>query len=182
MILAFVFVAVFVGAVPAEAQSPRPRLFNLLPGAAWTDYSVDAVRGRSQISFACQDLTPGESWGGASDGSVLTVHLKVILSGVKGGSGWFHSRNRQNEPKYCDLRKGYDVVTWEMPGPVDWNHFPNAIIVGRAYPDQNPGFRIANGASGLGSRVWRNFPTGATAPVGGATDAELAADPGELER
>ena len=179
LILVTGFVAGFVGAVPAEAQTaaeaPTARLYNLLPGAAWED-----SRGRDQVSYACQDLTPGVWRTGQN--SVLVAHLKIMLNGSAPDAAWFHSRRKTNDPRYCDLRKGYDVVTWEMSGPIDWNHFPNAVIVARVYPDQNPGFRIANGAPKWGSAVWGNFPTGATAPLGEPTVQELVLDPEELGR
>lgn len=185
LIPAFVFAAVgvgavlFMGAAPAEGQGlvttadrlPTDRLFTFLPGAVWED-----SRNRDQLTVVCRDPTPGQWTRGES--SVLNVDLKVMLGGpADQRAPWIFTRHgRGGETKTCDLRKGYDTITWEMPGPVDWNHWPNAVIVARAYPGKNPGFH----GGPTGAVVWgpaKEFP-GIDRP----TSVDLALDFDEIGR
>ena len=186
------FVAVFV-AVGAVFLAPvvegqggaavEVYRWDLLPGRAWVHPTTDT----SMISFACTaenrayEWLPGES-------SLLTLHVKVQARG-QGPSdpSDYHSRSSRfgtRQPQQCDLRKGIDVVSFQIrneagtPVYIDWSlpQYQNARIVGRAYRDDNPA-RL-----GWGARSWGSFPgtrTGNARPATGLSDFDLIADPGE---
>ena len=119
------FVAVFVafGAVflaPAvEGQVTAPvevYKWDLEPGRAWTDHSTGAKR--SMISYACTATDRTYEWA-PGESSLLTLHVKVMARGQSGNTADYHSRSRTGrygtpQPQQCDLRKGIDVVTFEV--------------------------------------------------------------------
>ena len=186
IVILFVAAVVAVGAVflaPAvEGQVPPAdyHRWDLIPGRAWTHPTTDT----SMISFACTatdrsyDWLPGES-------SLLTLHVKVMARGQTDGSADYHSRQfTPAQPQQCDLRKGIDVVTFEVrnaagnPVYIDWSlpQYQNARIVGRAYRGDSPPRLV------WGARSWPSFPgtrTGNTRQGTGQSDFNLIADPGE---
>ena len=187
----FVAAVVAVGAVflapVVEGQVGAPvdvYRWDLEPGRAWTHPTTRA----SMISFACTAENRAYAWA-PGESSLLTLHVKVMARGQSGSNADYHSRSRTGrygtpQPQQCDLRKGIDVVTFQLrneggaPAYYDWSlpQYQNAWIVGRAYRDENP--------SGLGSgaAAWHSFPgtrTGNARPVTGQSDFDLIADPGE---
>lgn len=182
MVLA-VAVAVAAGAAPAEGQTlqttatPKAtdRRFNLLPGAAWERQSDN----RDFLTVVCQDSTPGEWARGAN--SVLQVDLKIMLRGAQDRPNpWIFTRHGTGgHTQTCDLRKGYDTITWEMAGPIDWDDWPNVVIVARAYPGKNPGFTIGNP---FGAAIWSPGAVPGTVEPAASTSSSLALDMDELGR
>ena len=183
----FVAAVVAVGAVflapDVEGQVGAPvhiNYWDLLPGRAWTHPTT----GASMISYACTLTDRAYAWAPVED-SLLTLHVKVIARGQTDGSADYHSRQfTPPQPQQCDLRKGIDVVTFQLrnaagaPVHFDWSlpQFQNARIVGRAYPQDNPANLV------WGARSWPSFPgtrTGNSRPVTGQSDFDLIADPGE---
>lgn len=131
------------------------------------------------LSVVCQARDPRREWDPRED-STVTVHVKVMLNGIGGGSSDYHSRKDRvypQQPRECDLRKGIDVATWELPFIVDWSApaNQNALIAFRSYADENLGFSLSN-------HVRRDYPgtrTGVRDPVTGQSDLQILADPGE---
>lgn len=181
-----VFVSILAAVVLVVAAAPAPaaaqvRSWELLAGAAWENGSFSPPR--DFITAACRDLTPGVGWTSAAP-SKVKIDLKVFLARGDTTNPWFNSGvGRGGTTQECDLRKGYDTVSWEMPGPVDWANFPDHYIVVRAKPSRNTGFLAVNAANQWGSLIFGTgrYP-GTQSPAAAAAAANLALDPDELGR
>ena len=190
ILIAFVAAFVAVGAVflaPAVEGQVTSGLeehrFDFVPGGVW----VHPTTGASMLTYACTASNRLYPWSHLEDSTVL-LDVKVMLRGSgygqRHGADYHSYRFSPQQRQECDLRKGIDVVTFELrnragqPVTVDWSDpaFQRSFIVARAYPAGNTGFKVNArgwGQSFPGTRRVNNRP------VTGQSLRELIADPGE---
>ena len=194
-----VFVAVFVAlaAVPAAAQTTgtatvgggvEKRAWNLLSGHVWRGSD-----GSQYINAGCQNIDP-EPWGTLT--GTVTLHVKIFYRGG-GGRPFFETRpfpsngNTYNG-RTCDLKKGIDIVTWQLPAllPDGWETVADLrlhIVSGDSNARNPAHLGVANNASQRWGRIYFNgesnpYPgTGIRAGTSVVTEDELY-HPEEYER
>ena len=112
LVSAAAFVLTVVALVPPapgqNTTTTTPHLFKVVPGAAWR--GSDGIR---YLTFGCAPLQR-ERFG--TEGSVVTLHLlfHALPRHLVRRVVW-NSRTSLPAGRPCDLRKGIDTVTFQIP-------------------------------------------------------------------
>ena len=191
-----VFVAVFVAlaAVPAAAQTTGTasvgevdkRDWHLLSGHVWSD-----ANGNTYINAGCQNIDP-QPWG-ELERTTVNMDVKIMIGGqtifyTKEGRYYDLSTPRRATQE-CDLGKGIDIVTWNLPVVTwgdGWENLPRLRI--HIVSERNPAhLGVANNASQKWARLYFSnggnpYPgTGIRSQGRVVTEDELY-NPGDYER
>ena len=107
---AFVLAAAALAAPPAPGQTATTttHLFTIVPGAAWRGSD-----GNRYLTFGC---TPLQRLRFGTEGSVVTLHLEFqTLPRDHTRRVVWDSKTSLPAGRSCDLRKGIDTVTFQIP-------------------------------------------------------------------
>ena len=109
---AFVLVVAALAAPPAsfgQTATTTIHLFKIVPGAAWRGSD-----GNRYLTFGCAPL---QRLRFGTEGSVVTFHLKFTTLPRIAGSvvDVWDSKTSLPAGRPCDLRKGIDTVTFQIP-------------------------------------------------------------------
>ena len=183
ILIAFVAVFVAFGAVLAEAQTTgtatvdvKKRAWNLLSGHVWT------AGGRTYLNAGCQNIDP-QPWGALS--STVRLQLKFYIEGSS-QTPFFDTRpyfnpGRRDDGLDCDLSKGIDIVTWELPPwPQGWENQVGLRMQLISRNRNTPHLGVANNAG----QTWGRLRFGNANPYPGtgllSSDRTRVVSPDEL--